>query len=83
MSVELEALQRAVSLLGGQTELAIAVERAGGKKCNQRHVWNWLNRQKRVPGNRAVPIEQATGGRVRRHELRPDLYPPQHFDQSA
>jgi DNA-binding transcriptional regulator YdaS (Cro superfamily) len=66
-------LHRAVALAGSQTELA---RRIGVK---QMHVWNWLNRSKgKVPGEYVIPIEKATG--VSRHELRPDLYPIEEFD---
>lgn len=33
----------------------------------------WLST--RVPAERVLQIEAATGGLVQRHELRPDLYP--------
>lgn len=62
-------LQRAIEILGGQSALA----RACGKK--QAHVWYWLNRSGRVPAEQAITIEQATGGEVSRHDLRPDIYP--------
>ena len=29
----------------------------------------------RIPAERALTVEAATGGKVTRHELRPDLYP--------
>ena len=64
------ALQRAVAIAGSQTELA---RRIGLK---QAHVWNWLNKARRVPGEAVLAIEAATGGKVTRTELRPDLYPP-------
>lgn len=67
--MEAEALERAVELAGGQTALATSI----GVK--QTHVWNWLNRDKRVPAERVIAVEQATNGRVSRHELRPDIYP--------
>jgi DNA-binding transcriptional regulator YdaS (Cro superfamily) len=64
------ALERAVDLVGSQSELARRI----GKK--QPHIWNWMNRgSKRVPGEYVIPIEEATGGKVARQELRPDLYP--------
>lgn len=66
-------LQRAVAEAGSQTELA---RRIG---VRQMHIWNWLNRSKgKVPGEYVLPIEKATG--VSRHELRPDLYPIEDFD---
>ena len=64
------ALQRAVAIAGSQTELA---RRIGLK---QAHVWNWLNKARRVPGEAVLAIEAATDGKVTRTELRPDLYPP-------
>ncbi|WP_420997613.1 transcriptional regulator [Cupriavidus sp. 30B13] len=65
------SLQRAVEVAGSQSELA---RRIG---VRQMHVWNWLNRSKgKVPGEYVLPIERATG--VSRHDLRPDLYPPEH-----
>lgn len=65
----MEALKRAVEIAGGQTALAKALG------VQQAHVWNWLNRDKVLPGEYAIPIERATGGQVTRQELRPDLYP--------
>lgn len=65
----MEALKRAVEIAGGQTALARALG------VQQAHVWNWLNRDKVLPAEYAIPIERATGGAVTRHELRPDLYP--------
>ena len=67
--MEVEALEKAVEAVGGQTALATAV----GVK--QTHIWNWLNRDKRVPAERVIAVEQATG--ISRHELRPDIYPEQ------
>lgn len=57
-----------------------AIQKAGGQKAlaellglGQTAVSNWRNRKKRVPAERVIEIEKATG--VPRHELRPDLYP--------
>jgi len=71
MSTELQALERAIELLGGQAALGKAV----GK--SQAHVWSWLHRSKRVPADMAIRVETATNGQVLRQELRPDLYPYQ------
>ena len=35
-------------------------------------VTKWL---RRVPSERVLAIEEATDGKITRHELRPDLYP--------
>jgi TorA maturation chaperone TorD/DNA-binding transcriptional regulator YdaS (Cro superfamily) len=64
-----EALNRAIGIAGGQTQLA----RLLGVK--QAHVWHWLNRAERIPAEYVLAIEEATGGAVSRHDLRPDLYP--------
>lgn len=64
----LSGLNRAVEVAKGQSALAKMI----GVK--QAHVWWWLNKSKRVPAEKVLQIEQATG--VPRHELRPDIYPP-------
>lgn len=63
------ALEKAIEEVGSQAALAKAL------KVKPQHVWNWLNRDKHVPAEQVLPIEAATGGKVTRHELRPDLYP--------
>ena len=67
---ELGALEKAVRLVGGQTALAKAVA------VKQGHVWWWLNKSGKAPAEKCIDIERATGGAVRREDLRPDLYPP-------
>lgn len=65
-----EALHRAIKIAGGQKPLAGAIG------TSQSQVWYWLTRAKRgVPAEFVIPIEEATGRAVTRHELRPDLYP--------
>lgn len=63
----MDALHRAVHLLGGQAALASAI----GLK--QQHVWNWLHRGGLVPAEHCPAIERATSGAVRCEELRPDV----------
>lgn len=60
------ALEKAIEVAGSQAELARRI----GKK--QAHVWNWLHRDKIVPAEVVLAIEQATG--VTRYELRPDVF---------
>lgn len=62
-----ESLRKAILIAGGQVALA---KQLG---TSQARVWNWLNRDSRIPAEYVLPIERATG--VSRHELRPDLYP--------
>ncbi len=77
-SHELASLQRAVDLLGSQAELAKAISKPD-RVIRQQHIWNWLNRDKKVPAEAVLSIEVATvlNGKplVTRHDLRPDLYP--------
>lgn len=68
MRTNTDALERAVEIAGNQSKLAEAL----GVK--QQHVWNWLNRDKKLPFERAVAIERFTKGKVTAYELRPDLY---------
>ena len=38
-------------------------------------VRHWANGTRRIPAEQVLALESATGGRVTRYELRPDLYP--------
>ena len=60
----------AVEIVGGQAKLARLLG------VTQPNVWHWLHKSERVPGEYVLKIEEATGGKVSRHDLRPDLYPP-------
>lgn len=64
-----DALKRAVEHCGGQTAL--------GRKISVKQglIWYWLNKSGQCPAEYAIPIESATDGAVKRHDLRPDLYP--------
>ena len=64
-----KALQKAINIAGSQTKLAKKL------KVTQTAVSHWLTRNKRIPAERAVAVEKATGGQVTRRDLRPDLYP--------
>jgi DNA-binding transcriptional regulator YdaS (Cro superfamily) len=46
-----------------------------GSKATQGLVWQWESGRQRVTDARAVAIEKATGGKVTRGDLRPDLWP--------
>jgi DNA-binding transcriptional regulator YdaS (Cro superfamily) len=55
-----------------------ALARACGVSPQAVSKWRQLAEQRadfKVPAERVLLIEAATGGRVSRHELRPDLYP--------
>lgn len=63
-----EHLKRAVSLKGSQNRLAEAMG------CSQSKVSWLLKSADSISGDDAVAVEQATGGDVSRHDLRPDLF---------
>ena len=67
MNGSLNALQQAVKKAGGQKSLGDLLE------TSQPRIWNWINRDKKVPAEFVLKIEKLTG--VSRHDLRPDLYP--------
>lgn len=69
-TISITPLQRAVAIAGGQVALATKL----GLK--QGHVWWWLHRAKKVPAERCMAIERATGGKVTRYQLRPDVFGP-------
>lgn len=64
----MNALEKAITICGSQSELA---RRIGGK-VRTGHIHYWL--RNRVPADRCVDIEQATGGKVSRAMLRPDVF---------
>lgn len=69
----LEALERAVDVLGGQTALANIC----GGNVKQQHVWNWLNRDKRLPDRYAIRVSracQAAGTDVPAERLCPEMF---------
>jgi DNA-binding transcriptional regulator YdaS (Cro superfamily) len=73
LSVDVQKpLQRAIALVeGGQSGLARAI----GGTVKQGHVWYWLHaKDGQVPAEYCQAIEAATGGRVTRFELRPDVF---------
>lgn len=65
-----ESLETAKKAAGGATGLANALKERGIEISSQA-ISQWA----RVPAERVLAVEAATG--VPRHELRPDLYPPE------
>lgn len=43
---------------------------------SQGMVWQWLNGYRPISAERAKKIEYATGGVIKRRELRPDVFAP-------
>ena len=67
------ALKMAIAQLGSQ----VAVARVVG--VTPQAVSEIVRRGKRVPAEWCLAIEQASGGTVSAHDLRPDLYPPKEM----
>lgn len=72
MSTE-TAIERARTKAGGLTKLATAL---GIKPPS---VAEWIKRGL-APPERCIAIEEATGGKVTRYELRPDVFGPAPAD---
>lgn len=62
-----DALQKAVNIAGGQTELAKIIN------TRQQNVWTWLNRDKKCSATYVAKVSEVTG--VPCYELRPDIFP--------
>ncbi|MCP5197687.1 MAG: helix-turn-helix domain-containing protein [Gammaproteobacteria bacterium] len=52
-------------------------------KVTQPAIHKWLTGKSRPSPRMAVAIEQATGGRVTRYELLPEIFGPRPSDQQA
>ena len=63
----MKPIDMAIELAGGQTALGKIL----GKR--QSHVFSWKKRGY-PPADMAVKIEAAVGGKVTRHQLRPDVF---------
>lgn len=72
MTPEQKALQEAIEIAGGQSELARKLSAAANGLIKQQQVWNWLHREKKPPSKHAVDIEKLTG--ISRERLRPDIF---------
>ena len=72
---EKAALTHAIALCGGQAGLARLLSAGKDRKVSQQRIWNALHRDRTIPADWCLGIEEATGGKVSRHALRPDLYP--------
>lgn len=67
--MSIQALDRAVALLGTQNALASTLH------VRSASISGWRRRGK-VPAERCTAIEQATAGQVTRYQLRPDVFGP-------
>lgn len=65
--MSIQSLDSACEALGSQDKLAAAMN------IRSPSISGWRKRG-RVPAERCVAIELATGGKVTRHQLRPDVF---------
>lgn len=65
-----EALKKVVKHVGTQEKLAAAL----GTDVVQADVSRWINKNKKVPAEYAIPCAMLTDGEVKAHELRPDIF---------
>jgi DNA-binding transcriptional regulator YdaS (Cro superfamily) len=72
----IRALRQAI-----REHLRTQVALAGAVGVTPQAVSDVLKRGKRVPAEWCVKLEQATGGAVTAHALRPDLYPAPRQDK--
>ena len=67
MNVTKEKLTQVIALVGSHTTLAKTIG------VSRQSISAWLRRG--VPARHVIALERATGGKVTRYDLRPDLYP--------
>lgn len=63
----MKPLEKVTKLLGSQKMIAKVLG------ISQQAVSDW--RSNAIPGRHVIALEKATGGKITRYELRPDLYP--------
>jgi DNA-binding transcriptional regulator YdaS (Cro superfamily) len=66
----IEALKRAISDHFGNQAAAAKVVGVSQQAISER-----VRKGGKVPAEWCLPIERETGGKITRHDLRPDLYP--------
>jgi DNA-binding transcriptional regulator YdaS (Cro superfamily) len=74
---------KAIDLLGGPTEAAkrLSAHFPDKKPLTSAVVWNWRSRG--IPVEYSILIERETNGAVMRHELHPEIYPPEEYEKIA
>ena len=69
----MDAINQAISCFPTLADFSRALSEKMGKTIVSQHVINWRERGS-VPSDYALAIEELTGGRVTRKDLRPDDY---------
>ena len=71
----MKAIEKVFSIFGSQKAFAKALG------VSEMRVSHWKRRG--APAKAVIPIEEVTGGRVMRHDLRPDIFGPAPSDDEA
>ena len=69
-------IEKAVTVLGGQTSTARVLSERTGAKITQGNIWSWMHRTETVPSHVAPYFEALTeekGQRVSKESLCPDF----------
>lgn len=64
-----KAVDKAIKILGSQTNLALACSEFLNEEIKQGHVWNWSRRDKSLSVDVCFAIEHATKGEVKIEDL--------------
>lgn len=75
-----DSILKAISLAGSPAKLAhlVSIQMGLAKPLTPMAVRQWISRG--VPAEYCIHIEASLCRRVLRHELRPDLYPPDDYE---
>lgn len=75
----LAAMLKAKGLAGGWQRLAQRITETTGERVSAQAVWKW---SMGISAERALDVERALNGMIRRQDLRPDLYEGMEFDDA-
>jgi DNA-binding transcriptional regulator YdaS (Cro superfamily) len=64
----MSAIERAIEVVGGQAKLAVELG------ISPQAVSQWVKGRRPIPPGKCIAIEKASGGRVTRNDLRPDVF---------
>lgn len=75
-----ETIRKAIRIAGGAPNLArlVSEDLELVKPITSMAVRQWITRG--VPAEYCIPLERVSEGKIHRHELRPDLYPPAEYE---
>lgn len=72
--MSIKRISQAIDKAGGQTAVAEKLSKLTGRRVRQSKVSMWLHRR-RIPPEWVIPLETVLDCPLKRHDIRPDLYP--------